>query len=382
MNKEEFIILITRYREGNASELEEQQLINYFSSFQQPWDEEVFGSKAAAVSRIKEQLLAKIEHESVFAPIKPNHKIHFIRRFRWVAAAILLLALGAGWLYYMGLKDKQDLLVSNTPAQFLPGGNKAVLTLASGKTIVLDDASNGDVADQDGVRIIKLDSGLLSYKGTAVQVGYNTLTTPRGGQYQVELPDGSKVWINSASTLRYPTAFLGNNREVSLSGEAYFEVEKDPQHPFVVKTNEVNVQVLGTGFNVMAYPEEGAVRTTLLHGSVKVQSQQLEKMIIPGEQARIVGKQFEVTKPNLEQVLAWKNGSFNFQGADMRTIMRQISRWYDVDVEVQGDLGSVQFMGILSRRQNAEQLLEILAETGKVRFETKGRKIIVMSTSK
>lgn len=299
--------------------------------------------------------------------------------YRFAAAAIFILALGVAY-WMIDPFSTYHPSVSAPITALVPGGNKAVLTLASGEQIVLNGANNGNIADQNGVQIIKLDSGLLSYKGKASQIGYNTLSTPRGGQYQVELPDGSHVWINSASTLRYPTAFVGKTREVELNGEAYFEVFHDPSRPFQVKVKELSVNVLGTGFNIMAYEDEAAIRTTLVHGSVEVSVANKKQRIEPGEQASVTtGKdQFQISKPDIDQVLAWKNGQFLFSNMSIKAIMRQVSRWYDVEVVYEGEPSNKVLGGGMPKTKVADSLLAILEETGLVKFKVTGRKIIVL----
>ncbi len=253
--------------------------------------------------------------------------------------------------------------------------------MADGSTIVLDTMQNGNLAQQGNTTVIKLD-GKLAYNSAnagANDIAYNTLTTPRGGQYQVELPDGTRVWLNAASSLRFPTAFVGGERRVEISGEAYFEVAKNKAMPFVVSVNSTEVHVLGTHFNVMAYSEEGKIATTLLEGSVQVSKAGKKHVIVPGQQA--VWKEngdFNLNGDiDLEEVVSWKNGKFHFNNADIKVIMRQIARWYDVDVEYRDNLSETQLGGIVSRKEDLRQLLSYFEMTGKVKFNLEGRKIIV-----
>jgi ferric-dicitrate binding protein FerR (iron transport regulator) len=237
------------------------------------------------------------------------------------------------------------------------------------------------MAEQGNTRI-KIKDGKVSYdpsKASSAATVYNTITTSRGGQYQVVLPDGTKVWLNATSSIKFPVAFAGNSRVVEVSGEAYFEVAKNPSMPFIAKVKDVEVEVLGTHFDVMAYGEEGKIATTLLEGSVRVSRGREKYAIIPGQQA--VWKEDGVfnlnTDVDLEEVVAWKNGKFHFNNVDIKTIMRQIARWYDVDVEYENVAADTRLGGIVSRKQDIRQLLDYFEITGKVKFRVEGKKIIV-----
>lgn len=299
--------------------------------------------------------------------------------FRYSAAASILVAALLSWYIFSPFKAAVPVATTNIP----PGSNKAVLTLANGRQIVLNSAQNGLLGKQGTVQIIKLDSGLLSYQGatTTGEVLYNTIATPRGGQFQVLLPDGSRVWLNAASSLRFPTAFTGADRAVTLTGEAYFEVAQNQAKPFAVTVNNMKVQVLGTSFNIMAYEEEGAVNTTLVSGAVKVNCENNQAVIAPGQQAVLpTGKsQFEIGAANIEAAVAWKEGHFLFDNNDIYTIMRQVGRWYDVEISYQGDLSGITLSGAISRKKYVSQVLDILATTGRVQFEMKDNRIIVMA---
>jgi len=294
----------------------------------------------------------------------------------WAAAAALLLILGAGTIWFLRTQKNTPAVAVQQPLQ--PGGNKALLTLANGQQIVLDNAATGQVATAGGVQVVKLDSGLIAYQGTGSIVESNLLSVPRGGQYRVTLPDGTKAWLNAASSLRYPTAFTGATRGVELSGEGYFEVAADAAHPFVVKAAGVNVEVLGTSFNIMAYADEAAIRTTVLSGAVKVQAA-TATVVTPGLQASLYPQQntFKLTHPDLEEVIAWKEGKFRFGKTNIKNIMRQMARWYDMNVIYAGNVDEVQFEGILSRKAAAAQLLEAIAATGDVHFKIEGNNVTV-----
>jgi ferric-dicitrate binding protein FerR (iron transport regulator) len=279
-----------------------------------------------------------------------------------------------------------------------PGGNKAMLTLANGSTIVLDSAQDGTLAQQGTTKIIKLDGGALAYraatdsKGQATdqaigQTGYNTIATPRGGQYRIILPDGSKVWLNAASSLRFPAAFTGGERTVELKGEAYFEIAKNAEKPFHVRVpaggtggEDMDVEVLGTSFNVMAYANEEKIHTTLLEGKVKVKQGVLAENLSPGRQATVdqTTHAMEVTEGNIDQAVAWKDGLFRFKETDIRELMRQVERWYDVEVVYRTTRGDQDFTGVVSRDKNVSTLLQMLELTGTVHFRIEGKKIIVL----
>ncbi len=211
-------------------------------------------------------------------------------------------------------------------------------------------------------------------------IGYNTITIPRGGQYQVILPDGTKVWLNSASSLKYPTVLLVNERKVERTGEGYFEVAKNKNMPFKVKFNEEEVEVLGTHFNIMAYTDEGETRATLLEGSVKISKGEFSKVLVPGEQTISQNNQanFTVRPADIESVLAWKNGIFSLQNSGIHQIMRQIARWYDVDVVYQGNLEDKVYGGRVSKSKNISEILRNLELTGTIHFKVEGRRITVM----
>lgn len=296
-------------------------------------------------------------------------------RNRWwaAAAAVLLLAGGAGYL----LRKPAPAPAPVVAEVVLPGGNKAVLTLADGSAVTLDSAGNR-VITQAGTAI-RQQGGQLEYKDQEnAGVGFNTLRTPRGGQFKITLGDGTKVWLNAASSLRYPTAFTTGSRMVEVTGEAYFEVAKDPEKPFLVKLSEENtITVLGTRFNVNAYTDETSINTTLLEGSVRVSVKNNTRILQPGQQARVTAAgDISVVPADTEQAIAWKNEIFNFRDADIQAVMRQLSRWYDVEVVYKGKAPVSRFQGEIQRNLPLHDVLEGLETTG-IRFTLEGRKIII-----
>ena len=261
-----------------------------------------------------------------------------------------------------------------------PGGNHATLTLADGSVISLDSAANGVLTQQGNVKIVKQSNGQLLYEGAGNhEMMYNTMTTPRGGQYRLTLPDGTLVWLNAASSVTYPAAFTGRERSVSVTGEVYFEVAANENMPFRVKAGDMNINVIGTRFNVNAYAEEPTVRTTLIEGAVSVSAGQASAVLKPGQQARVQGNHTLAVINNIdtEEIIAWKNGYFQFTDADMPAVMRQIEKWYDVKVTYEGAIPKRSFGGGIQRSLPLSQVLGIL-EANDVKFKIEGKNITVL----
>lgn len=304
---------------------------------------------------------------------------------RYAAAIIVICLLSVS--VYLLVKPKNTGQISKVESiqidksDVAPGQNKAILTLANGSSIILDSTANGTLTTQGNSKILNL-NGMLSYNtvdNKSSEIVYNTISTPRGGQYQLILSDGSKIWLNAASSLRFPASFAGKERKVELLGEAYFEVAKNPAIPFKVKVNGMEVEVLGTHFNINSYDNESVVRTTLLEGSIKINKNNISSLLKPGQQAQMnkAGEIKIINNVDLEEVIAWKEGKFQFNKADIHDIMRQLSRWYDVDVEYKGAISS-HFGGTISRDVNLSQVLNMLHLTGEVRFQIEGKKVVVM----
>lgn len=316
---------------------------------------------------------------------KGKRKYVLLRRLAAAAAVLIFVSFGV-YLLIKPAPEVRSTRISgqHIPHDALPGGNKATLTLSDGKTVILDNARNGVLAEQGNARVNKARDGQLIYEvagGTAqTSIPFNTLSTPRGGQYQLVLPDGSKVWLNAASSLEFPAVFTGNERLVELKGEAYFEVAPDPSMPFKVRSGPAEVEVLGTHFNIMAYGDESVMRTTLLEGAVKIKSDRAVNILKPGEQAVLDrnGHMKVVGHADVSEAVAWKNGLFQFNDADLRTIMREAARWYDLDVSYHGQVPLQHFTGRISRNVKASELLSILKYTG-VNFRIEGKKIIVIN---
>lgn len=301
----------------------------------------------------------------------------FRKRFAWAAAAAAVLA--ASFFIWRTNMD-EPVQSSAAPVEISPGGNKATLTLADGKIISLDAVANGDIAAEGDVQVIKMD-GTLQYNGANdnAEITYNTIQTPRAGKYQLVLSDGTLVWLNAASLLRFPITFNTKERLVELKGEAYFEVKKG-ERPFKVSLqNGSQIEVKGTAFNVNAYHDEEMLKTTLIEGKINFMNLGKTQALVPGQQIRLTYEQPEkpvVEDVDVEKEIAWKNDLFIFRGMDVRSIMREISRWYDIDVVYKGKISPETFSGIVSRKSNLSQVLKIMEEGG-VRFEIEGRTIVV-----
>lgn len=328
----------------------------------------------------KEDETAMLQHILQSAPQKTTGRIRIIQ---YAAAAALLGAiLTAGGLYIKWQRPSTTVAIE-TKQPLAPGSNKAMLVLADGKTISLDSANIGALAKQGNTSILNTDQG-LAYKpeGTPAGVVYNTVVTPRGGQYQLTLADGSKVWLNAASSIRFPTAFTGKERLVEISGEGYFQIAANAQQPFRVKvkgTSGMDVNVLGTSFNIMAYPDEETITTTLENGAVQLVHGSSIRLLKPGFEGNLAtgAPDFQIEKADMEQTLAWKEGKFRFRNTSIQTIMRQIARWYNIEVAYEGDLSDIRLTGIISRRENANALLNILSTTKRVHFDINDSRILV-----
>lgn len=328
-----------------------------------------------------QEIMAKVKMQEAIVPVIHRNRQPLVSRswFKYAAAAaIFLLLLGGSWQWHSRRQHPAPVIAQQTPLQ-RPAAHP-VLILGDGSRISLDSVAAGTIAQQGATQVVKLASGELAYHpaaGKAEDLVFNTMQTPNGCQYQLTLPDGSKVWLNASSSIRYPAAFPVNNRTVEVTGEVYFDIAKDEEKPFVVSAKGMQVQVLGTAFNVNAYTDEETVKTTLVQGAVKINAQTL---LHPGEQAVFnhSSGQLLLEKPDMEETLGWKNGEFYFRDTNIRSIMREIARWYDVDIKYEGDLSAVALSGIVARSAQIPQLLKALELTKIVRFKIQGRTITVM----
>lgn len=396
MDKREFIQLLKKVREGTATEEEQRFVDAYYALFDvtgkgDPRMKEEVGDQLQEA--MLDEIWRKIEENASGIQRTPTvWKIPAVLKIptvRKAAAAVMLLVAGGAVFYLIsdhhpGQPAVGPLAVTTTApdsGDIFPAGNRAVLSLANGQRIVLDSAQEGMLARQGETKVVKLADGHVAYQGAqdGEQLLYNTISTPKGGQYTLTLSDGSKVWLNAASRLRFPTAFSGGTRRVEMEGEVYFEVAKQAGRPFIVETGGTSIEVLGTRFNVNTY-DENTVRTTLAEGQVRISRKNESSLLTPGQEAvvREGTSGIQVQRVNVDKALAWKNGLFHFENTNIRAIMREVSRWYDVEVVYQtGDLENKNFSGVLSRYSHVSALLKRLELTGTVRFKIEGQKILV-----
>ncbi|KQC02048.1 FecR family protein [Pedobacter sp. Hv1] len=299
---------------------------------------------------------------------------------RMVAAASIVLVAGVGFYFYKSNSqvEQQPVYVNDVN----PGKNGATLTLANGQKILISEANTGNIASQSGIKISKTADGQIIYEISGANSGtleYNTLSTTRGEQTKVRLPDGSLVFLNAASSLKYPASFASlKERKVELSGEGYFEISKDKAHPFIVKTAKQEIEVLGTQFNVNAYADEPVIKTTLLEGSIKLNTGSQKEILKPNEQAILRDNRLNIKEVETEEIVAWKNNEFLFRDDDFRTNMRKIARWYNVEIIYEVDApDNFKLGGFLSRTKNLSAILKLMEKTDKVHFKISGKKVYV-----
>lgn len=390
MQSSRFHYLLEKFKQQQLSLPEHQELLDFTTSGDDGTWDELFGALAVNQYGSKpDQDFMADELEAVLAidklrAAKPTivHRVHFLKTawFRYAAAVLVLIGAGT-WLFLEQNSVKKMPVNISAAAEIKPGSNTAILILSDGSEVVLNDSAIQTITDKN----ISIDkrNGILVYNTVLTSensaVSYNTMRTPRGGQYQLVLPDGSKAWLNSASSLRYPTVFKGKARVVELIGEAYFEVKQDKSMPFTVKTKRMDIAVLGTEFNINAYDDEPKIAATLVEGSVQVVYGRQVQILQPGQQANLLNDEsrFNTLYPDMESVLAWKNGIFQFDDADIRFIMRQVARWYDVNIHYDKEVPKFQFSGSLLRTESPLSLLKALEKTAGVYFTIQGKEIIV-----
>ncbi|MGN6435846.1 MAG: FecR family protein [Agriterribacter sp.] len=385
MSKHSLNRLIDRYLAGKTTPEEETLLTQLYESMQeqQHWDETALGNRTT----VEEDIFARLQeaiavNKEAKAKVKRISKVWIIR----AAAAIILLTITGLVIFLSAPKNKGEEMVNTQPVEndFLPGTQKAVLQLASGQTIILDSVKNGLVSNEGNTSILKVGSGQLVYDDDSKEgdgVSFNTLTVPKGGTYALTLADGTQVWLNAGSSLKYPTRFQGNERRVTLTGEGYFIVTHNSKQPFIVNAAHIEIKDLGTAFNINAYSDEPTVDVTLVNGLAQVFNNNTITDLQPGMQARSSANGTRVTAVDVETATAWKSDKFSFNQADISTIMRQLARWYDVEVEIRGVIKS-KFDGAIYRSTKASNVFKILEETGNVQFRIEGRKIIVLPPSR
>jgi len=401
VNTQEFHALIDTYLAGKASQEEIDLLGRYYNSFQQKldWNNLELGQVSDIETEIFDRIQKGIkanDREKIIGAVEENESVQKgknlqlnkrrkVLTFTRIAAAaciIGLLVVGS-WVWFQS-NSKKEIAHTNPTQKYYnndsaAGGDKAILKLADGSTIILDDAQDGALAQQGNAKVIKL-NGKLSYNASSAtnKAVYNTISTPAGGKYEIELADGSHVWLNAASSLHFPTAFIGKERRVEITGEAYLEVARNKTMPFLVTVNGSEIQVLGTHFDVMAYNNETSLKTTLLEGAIKFVRENKSSVLKPGEQLQLSenGALKVVTGVDVEEAIAWKNGLFDFNGADIGTVSRQLERWYAVKF-VYDQTFDDQFYAKIPRSTKLSEVLKLLELTEKVHFEINGSKVFV-----
>lgn len=368
--------LIEKYTNGTATKAERKQLIKWYRDT--AYQEAEFPEEEETVYQ------SMLDHiTGATSPISKR-----VGRLNWSIAASILVLIGAGTIFFLKKTEKQT--VPTTAQAIQPGGNKAILTLANGSKISLTDAGNGAIAEQNGVQISKTAGGQLVYRFLPVagqdngalnkdgRTAYNTIETPIGGQYRIELPDGSKVWLNSVSSIKFPVSFASAaERKVELKGEGYFEVKHNEAQPFRVSSGNQMVEDIGTEFNIQAYGDEPVIKTTLISGSARVNADEGQITLKPGEQVKY-NKSLSVAKVNLDDVIAWKNGYFSFEDENLEDIMKVISRWYNIHYIFQDQsLKKETYGAVTTRFTDINSLLDMMEQTGNADFKIEGSNITI-----
>ncbi len=382
MNSDELRILLEKLQAGTITGEERQKL--------DAWDqvaEKQEGLTALLTENERGELRRRLWNNiqtqtntaATVIPVSKGIKRKLYARI--AVAASILVFITAGTLYWMNRSTQPDMAVRQPIQQqdIQPGGDKAVLTLADGTTVQLDNSKNGMLAIQGNATILKLDNGQIAYNIGTEQSGalhYNTITTPVGGQFKVILPDGSKVTLNAASSLHYPAQFIGGERKVTLTGEGYFEIVHNDAQPFMVSVKNIEVHDLGTEFNINAYDDEPVIQTTLVSGLANVRNGSEIVNLQPGKAARVKGADTKVDDADTGSVTAWKNGLFQFDNAGIETIMRQVARWYDVEIIYKKQIAEKRITGKAFRNSTLSEMLKILELSG-IHFKIEGRKIII-----
>lgn len=375
MEETDLLEIIKKYEAGTCTPEEKRLLESWYA-----------GLKTGRTSLSEEQLLQAeaMMRAKIFARTKKRRK--YLMSWRVAAACIAGLIIGSGlYLLVKQPYSSQPVVIANAADDTGPGSNKAVLTLADGSTVVLDSAATGHIAVQKNSNVIKTDSGQIAYQAAGnagietASPAYNTLYVPKAAQFKVVLPDGTKVWLNAASVLKYPVSFAGQpTREVYLSGEGYFEATHNSRQPFIVKSDQQEVKILGTHFNINAYPDNALVKTTLLEGSLQVKSLLSHDscILVPGRQA-VLGQGMKVQDANPEDVTDWKDGYFIFDREYLDDILTRVSRWYNVDIIYKSDVRKVRLDGIISRNTHISEVLALLQSAGSVHFKIADGKVYV-----
>ena len=389
MRQVEIRKLVKKYLHDTATKEETEKLFQWYRSEMNAdshWDLDAFEDE----EDLKLFILSKID-----VPDLIEKKAPVYRKFYYLAAAASLAIFMAIGLYFFNNNNQTYVsptsvkkVVKQKAIDIQPGTNKAILTLSNGKKIILDDSQNEVVINDGAIKVHKNAKGIIEYtlnrlgkeqnEKTEVQTGYNTIQTPIGGKFQLTLADGSKVWLNSASSLRFPVYFSGDNRTVELKGEAYFEVAKIQNKKFTVRSGNQTVEVLGTHFNINAYSDEPVITTTLIEGAIRVVELNTQKFQIlkPGEQSK-VHNDIKIQKKDTQADIAWKDGYFYFENSSIETVMRQLGRWYGITARYESALPQQHFEGAISTNLTLLEVLEILQKSN-VHFSLEGKEVVVM----
>lgn len=393
-NHERLAYLLNRLMAEEASEAEHEEMLQLIGdpAHEQHAKNKLFtayqtaGNLQDLPSEKSQQILeAILQSGPIVARPATKHRILPFRR--WAAAAAVLIICASAGFYFLKSSQTEPPKQAAVQHDAPPGGNKATLTLANGKVISLTDAGNGKIATDAGLVITKQADGQLLYEVAGTEEatdGYNTITTPYGGKYEIVLQDGTRVILNSGSKITYPLSFGKTQRKVTLTGEAYFEVAKDESRSFIVATPGTNgvlgqeISVLGTHFNVNAYEDEQAFVTTLLEGSIKIAAENNlgDKLLKPGQQA-VIRQSITVSNANVDAAVAWTNDLFYFTDLPLKDMMRKLARWYDVEVVYQGEVPSIGFWAQISKNKNLSEVLATIETTNSIHFKIEGRKLIV-----
>ena len=384
-NRKSIQHIIKRYIKGKASKQEEEQLLSfyeYIASQENEWDELEHGNKKNQESSLWKKIDARIANDGHNIAESPTRSLS---RIMIIAAAVAIAVMGVMFLMVYQSREKIE---STDRLTIRPGRDKAILHLANGQTVYLDSMDARNISFATGGMIPMTAEGALDYTNinqTNLKNEVNTISVPRGGKFKITLSDGTSVWLNASSSLTYPVQFSGGDRKVKLTGEAYFEVakqtkkgEKKKRVPFIVETAKQRVEVLGTVFNIKAYADEEDIKTTLIEGSVKISAESTygPKILKPGQQGILNNGNIAIKEVNISHAIAWKQGDFTFDAMPLEEIMRQIARWYDVEVVYEGKIDQTRLGGSISRSKNIQEVLDVLKLTG-IHFNLKGRRIMI-----
>ncbi len=381
MTQEEYILLYEKFENGACSDKEIEQLLKFeddFVMFDQEW-QMVMGDKKSTREKMFNKLRSNIGQTQKLKTLNTKYVLA-------IAATLLLLMSVSLILFLQTKSESQQITKVKKTEAILPGTDKAILKMADGSKIILDEIKTGKTLTYGNLSITKTNSGEIIYVANANvnnenTDGFNEIITPRGGQFSVILEDGSKVWLNASSSLKFPRKFANDQRKVELKGEGYFEIAKNAKKPFFVEANNAIIKVLGTHFNISNYANDNSIKTTLLEGSVEMTAMGNKRTLVPNQEALYLNnsKILELRNaPNAADAIAWKEGVFVFRDENIQSIMQKLSRWYDVDVVTDKEILSEQFSGSISRYQNIDKVLSQLALTGALKFKIQGRRIYVM----